>query len=109
MTRGIVVPLLAVGLAWAGMMFSALDMKMTEYVLVRGGREVNPVVRWAMERFGVERALVGSFILRFVILLGLGGWVAWTASVAGTVTLLICVAAMAYVATWNWMVVEGMR
>lgn len=46
-----------------------LDVLTTQTVLEKGGRELNFIVKFLMDKFGVNRALYGSKIIALMVLL----------------------------------------
>lgn len=77
-----------------------LDYELTSGLLQRGGRELNPVVRWMMERFGQQQGLM----LAKLAALGVGAFLAYTGSAWALAAL--CVVYVGVVA-WNWR--QGVR
>lgn len=66
-----ILPLILLALLQAG------DWWTTRTVLAQGGRELNPAIRWLMERLGVDAALAVKCALVLAIATATGPVVAW--------------------------------
>ena len=51
------------------LLFSALDIMLTWVILRRGGREVNAIAEWVIQRFNLEGMIVYKFVLVLVFVL----------------------------------------
>lgn len=67
----------------AYIMANLADIVSTNKVLRRGGRELNPVMRWAMEKFGkfwvVPKLALAGFAAAMILLYG-DMWMLWAAT-----------------------------
>ena len=56
------------------------DSVLTYFVLQRGGRELNPIVKWLMNKFGQVPALAGSKAIVFLLFVAAyPHWLLWVA------------------------------
>jgi hypothetical protein len=80
----------------------ALDALLTLHILSRGGRELNPVMAWAMDRVGPATALATMKLALVVAVFAVLPWLpVWT-------LIVLCLAYTA-IAVWNRYQLERMR
>lgn len=79
-----------------------IDYELTSGILKRGGRELNPMLRWLMGRIGTRPALLAAKLLAVAL-----GWVlAYHGEALALVVL--CVIYLG-VCAWNWRVLRRLR
>ena len=79
-----------------------IDYELTSGILKRGGRELNPMLRWLMGRIGTRPALLAAQLLAVAL-----GWLlAYHGEALALVALCVIYTG---VCAWNWRVLRRLR